>query len=65
MSSKTRTLYHRDNRTQRSGKRLEKLEKQIKELDRKEKTGTISTAWINDARGKALARAKKYGLKVQ
>lgn len=64
-SSKVRSYYDRDNRTKRSGKRVENLEKQLKELEAKAKEGVVNEKWLADAKGKAMARAKKYGIKTK
>ncbi len=63
-SRKIHALYHRDNRTVRSGRRLEKLAEHLKKLDVMKDSSFVSEKWIKDARGKAMAKARKYGMKV-
>ncbi len=63
--AKTRSYYDRDNRTKRSGKRVEKVAKQLQELEAKAKEGVVNEKWLADAKGKVEARAKRYGLKTK
>ena len=63
-ASKERSWYDRDNRTRRSGKRVENLKKHLKELEAKATEGVVNEKWLKDAKGKAVARAKRYGVKI-
>lgn len=63
-ASKERSWYDKDNRTKRSGKRAENVKKQLIELEAKAKEGVVSEKWLKDAKAKAVARAKRYGVKI-
>lgn len=62
---KVRAMFDRDNRSPRSGERVKKLQKHFESLEKKQKQGKVDEKWVKDAKAKALARAKRYGVKLE